>query len=304
MHHRTHNAFTLIELLVVIAIIAILAAILFPVFAQAREKARQISCLSNLKQMGLAYVMYNQDYDETGPTIDGGDWIPGVNRSSEYMKLFPYIKSADLYRCPSAGSNENDCWPNDVARLLGFVDGQDANGNCLPNRRFNYGYNWGVLIYAGGGLVGRETASINSAGGASDYHPGRSMASIVAPADVFVYTDSYDTFRPSNGIDWILDSYRGGDRNGSLRHGGRFNVCFADGHAKNMKFIGVNVAAAGLRTVIPAIEADRAKWCSDPNEILVMNVPDRYSYGLPDQPCGTLLSNANLQALGATFWQE
>src|ERR1051325_8756326 len=76
--NATGTAFTLIELLVVIAIIAILAAILFPVFAQAREKARQISCLSNLKQIGLAFLMYVQDYDETFPNVatsqadDGG----------------------------------------------------------------------------------------------------------------------------------------------------------------------------------------------------------------------------------------
>src|SRR5436305_5829833 len=64
---KQNRAFTLIELLVVIAIIAILAAILFPVFAQAREKARSISCLSNTKQLGLAVMMYVQDYDETFP---------------------------------------------------------------------------------------------------------------------------------------------------------------------------------------------------------------------------------------------
>src|SRR5579862_1224391 len=62
--HRTKNGFTLIELLVVIAIIAILAAILFPVFAQAREKARQAMCISNQKQLGLAFLQYEQDYDE------------------------------------------------------------------------------------------------------------------------------------------------------------------------------------------------------------------------------------------------
>src|SRR5579862_5972441 len=71
---RRNSAFTLIELLVVIAIIAILAAILFPVFAQAREKARGISCLSNVKQLGLGVLMYVQDYDETFPIGAQQDW--------------------------------------------------------------------------------------------------------------------------------------------------------------------------------------------------------------------------------------
>src|SRR5678816_1355375 len=74
---RTRKGFTLIELLVVIAIIAILAAILFPVFARAREKGRQASCMSNLKQLGMALVQYSQDYDETHP----GVWFGPVSRS-------------------------------------------------------------------------------------------------------------------------------------------------------------------------------------------------------------------------------
>ncbi|MEO7718837.1 MAG: DUF1559 domain-containing protein [Capsulimonas sp.] len=93
------NGFTLIELLVVIAIIAILAAILFPVFAKAREKARQISCASNMKQLALGLLQYNQDYDESMPstnTIWGGGWAGEV---------YPYVKSKGIYACPDDSSD-------------------------------------------------------------------------------------------------------------------------------------------------------------------------------------------------------
>lgn len=89
------SAFTLIELLVVIAIIAILAAILFPVFAQAREKARQASCLSNTKQLGLAFYQYIQDYDETTPN---GNYKYGAI-GGWAGQVYPYVKSAQVYRC-------------------------------------------------------------------------------------------------------------------------------------------------------------------------------------------------------------
>jgi len=93
----TRSGFTLIELLVVIAIIAILAAILFPVFAKAREKARQVSCLSNLKQMGLGYMQYVQDYDES--YIFSERW--GGAGQGWAGRVYPYVKDKAVYKCPN-----------------------------------------------------------------------------------------------------------------------------------------------------------------------------------------------------------
>src|SRR5687767_6858142 len=93
------RGFTLIELLVVIAIIAILAAILFPVFATAREKARQSQCLSNTKQIGTAITMYHQDYDELMPLFWNGE--PGAARRSWAGLSQPYVKNWGLYKCPN-----------------------------------------------------------------------------------------------------------------------------------------------------------------------------------------------------------
>ena len=101
---RTKSAFTLIELLVVIAIIAILAAILFPVFARARENARRSSCSSNLKQIGLGILQYAQDFDETYPGRGDANYTTPPVRSWR-QAVQPYIKSTQLFSCPSNPNN-------------------------------------------------------------------------------------------------------------------------------------------------------------------------------------------------------
>jgi len=122
------RGFTLIELLVVIAIIAILAAILFPVFAKAREKARQSSCLSNSKQIMLAFMQYKQDYDERWPLQywSGTAWEPAV---SGYWvgEISPYIKNTQIFLCPSTSATVNQTSYIYNAGLSQIADGTITN---------------------------------------------------------------------------------------------------------------------------------------------------------------------------------
>ena len=197
------RAFTLIELLVVIAIIAILAAILFPVFAKAREKARQTSCSSNLKQICTAWLMYAQDYDEMA--------CPAYYYSSDYSQeyawdyhidwntgtaydglLTPYTKSGQLNKCPSFNG---DTW------------GRPTSG---------YAYN---SPYIGGdSWLGTAPTSLGSLG---------------SPAETAVFADAaYGT--PASGCQYLrapsdsLYSYG----TAHFRHSGTANVAYADGHVK------------------------------------------------------------------------
>ncbi|MCW3062020.1 MAG: prepilin-type N-terminal cleavage/methylation domain [Capsulimonas sp.] len=148
--HRSNvdQGFTLIELLVVIAIIAILAAILFPVFAKAREKARQITCISNLKQIGLGVMQYVQDSDENYPltrnntaTVSTGGTTWGLWK----VNIYPYIKSTQVFSCPSGVKSVQGTYilPGGSKLTLqenwsvGGNEGVFVNGQALPVVPFN-----------------------------------------------------------------------------------------------------------------------------------------------------------------------
>jgi len=253
---NSRSAFTLIELLVVIAIIAILAAILFPVFAQAREKARGISCLSNAKQIGTSFYMYVQDYDETTPSLGGS--------SGDYEDhLFPYVKNAGLFFCP----DRNDCCDS-------------YQPNISPaGKEIGYGYNWGFHRRGGGLLGGQQYIDPNNTG-LGKYIPGISLAQMVAPAQLFAFGDSYDTPRVTMNMTFLLCTWPG-TSNSSLRHsGGHFNVGFADGHAKQVYYrAGYMDHAENGKFARPRDTAMVSYYCADPDSIL--QNPDNDSLDLP-----------------------
>ncbi len=280
------SAFTLIELLVVIAIIAILAAILFPVFAQAREKARQTACLSNVKQIGTSFYMYVQDYDETTPSLGGssGDF---------YDHLYPYVKNGQLFFCPDR------------------VDTGDTYSPLIrpaaSTLEVGYGYNWGPIQRRGGGLLlGQQYLP----GTTSKFIPGITLAAITAPAQMFAFGDSYDTPRITGTMTFLLCKFTG-TTNGSLRHsGGRFNWGFADGHAKSVAFkAGWMEGAENHRFARPRDTTQVSYYCADPTATYAGDpgdpgdsaTGDNVSSQIPAMPCNQIgaYMDANWPQCGA-----
>lgn len=198
------TGFTLIELLVVIAIIAILAAILFPVFAQAREKARQTACLSNEKQIGLAMMQYVQDNDETWPAqakdamalADSG--IAGANPYNWRDSVYPYIKNLQIWLCPSDR-------PNGPLKVATPNVGYHMNGNLITPT----GTTDAQIVAPSNLMILRETGS------------------------ALVFDRAY--LRPVRGQCDGVVSYDRTHKGSFEIHFDGFNLLFADGHAKYYK---------------------------------------------------------------------
>jgi prepilin-type N-terminal cleavage/methylation domain-containing protein len=215
---RKRGGFTLIELLVVIAIIAILAAILFPVFAQAREKARQNTCISNFKQIGLAMQMYAQDWDEALPRIRTWELTTFCQPTSKSFTwkgmINPYVKSYAFWRCPSNPKNN--------------VPSEDIDKNIM-------------ISYAVNGIIFHGHRN-------SDRTPPRTLASFAEPATTMTLLES--TWPCPDIGDWIGQGGNPSGKGGSCesdgqggkppwfqKHGAILNWGFADGHAQALKYV-------------------------------------------------------------------
>jgi len=260
------RAFTLIELLVVIAIIAILAAILFPVFARARENARRASCMSNLKQLGLGFNMYTQDYDEKTPSVSkkklSGNSPFGPNYvylQNWYVLLFPYTKSAQILNCPDraeAAPVGTSSPTNPTTWINNFTNSTDN-----PGTKVGYGYNDGLIGDGGVGLIGAQIQpDLNDP--STIVRPGASIARISSVSQMVAFGDTSDDL--SIALDALADTSNPGTSN--IRHVQNLNFCYVDGHVKHIKMVyGKSASAGGSAVLLPSNKADAYNWCYDKN---------------------------------------
>lgn len=218
---RPRNGFTLIELLVVIAIIAILAAILFPVFAKAREKARQSSCLSNVRQLATATMAYLQDYDGywlPGPPnrADSVGWSPWLADNAPQAKIYPYIKNLQIFACPSRQTLVP--YGSAAAPMIGSL--------AYPTYCWGHSIEYGPNRISGLGLPAEKVETTLASptdvpAWADSTYPGSigPQRCVAYPRLSYPNSCNYLTYIPTSGKDWTA-------------HNGGSNICFFDGHAK------------------------------------------------------------------------
>ncbi len=258
------RAFTLIELLVVIAIIAILAAILFPVFAQAKAAAKKTACLSNVKGIGTGTYLYAGDHDDTlmtdtkgydranGKAYDPATNPGGYKDTSFYILVQPYVKSYQLFLCPERTDAPSG-----------------ADGVNFSGRAIGYGYNEGVVSDHGWGLVGPDQPDTpNSLGKRRSYRNGRNFSEITEVARTFAFGDTNDGSNPAITADNNLARIGNGANVplSALRHGARWNYAFTDGHAKNVPMIVLEAPGYGSYG-FPASREQALGLCSDPDRL-------------------------------------
>jgi prepilin-type N-terminal cleavage/methylation domain-containing protein/prepilin-type processing-associated H-X9-DG protein len=227
---RTRSGFTLIELLVVIAIIAILAAILFPVFARARERARMTSCLSNAKQIGLCLMNYAEDNDDALP-LNTYENLPSSTRLWPHLFL-PYAKSAEIFRCPSRKGTPAYYKGGPSKRDEMLMTGWTINTGpvpATPDKRTLYtreipalGYAFNEMVIGGLSPKTRKTTQLKTASEVALFGDGR-------------YLYSYYVAGTENGktVYWWYNGRKIGSNDywGWAEHQEGNNFVYADGHA-------------------------------------------------------------------------
>jgi prepilin-type N-terminal cleavage/methylation domain-containing protein/prepilin-type processing-associated H-X9-DG protein len=191
---RTQRAFTLIEVLVVVAVISILAALLFPIFSQAREKARQASCASNTRQVGLAILMYAESYDETLPPVA----YEGSQGDVLWLELVaPYVKNQRVFQCPSDGLSERSSYGLNELAFGDLTDSPPGSVSAL------------AMFQAPA-----QTVMLGDTGTGEDR--------------TTLLPDTFKLVAPSGELDDDEDARP------AARHSRRVNLSFMDGHQQSM----------------------------------------------------------------------